>query len=121
MDAQPKKTARRVIVFIDSSNLYQDFRRAFCSKPLRPTDGQFDPIKLAQLFASRAPEYEEWTIAEVRLYAGRAAAIKEPRTAAAADKQIAAWRAAGVIVRDRPLSYVGWPALPPHQKAWTLS
>lgn len=116
MDAQPKKTPRRVIVFIDSANLYQDLRRAFCSQPLRPTDGQFAPMKLAQLLATRGPDYEDWALAEVRLYAGRASAIKEPRTAAAADKQIAAWHAAGVIVRDRPLSYVGWPKLPPHQK-----
>lgn len=116
-DQQSERTEKRIIVFIDVGNVYQDLRRAFCVPPLRPTDGQFDPRKLAALLVTRGPEYEQWTLFETRTYLGKAAAARDPRTAAANDRQIAAWQAKGIVVRPRPLRYpADWPASPPQQK-----
>lgn len=118
MDAiETTKTPKRLAVFIDASNLYRDFRRAFCQDPMLPTDGQFDPLKLGQLLATRAPLYEDWTLLSTRVYMGQASAARDSRMAAANDKQIATWRAMGVAVRPRLLRYPpSWPAVPAQQK-----
>lgn len=61
----------RVVVFIDYMNVYEDFRRAFCTGTLLPTHGQFDPVTLARLVASKGPDHEEWRLSGVRVYSGR--------------------------------------------------
>jgi len=71
---------------------------------------------LAQRLVARGPDFEDWTLAEVRAYVGSPVAEHQPAAAAAHDRQMAAWRAWGVVPRARPLSYLGWPALKPHQK-----
>ncbi len=107
----------RVIVFIDGQNVHQDFRRAFLSKEASSRLGAFDPLKLAQLLVSRAPDFEEWELTATRIYVGSPVPSREPENAAAHDRQVQAWRALGVIVRPRPLQYPPeWPILRPRQK-----
>jgi hypothetical protein len=45
----------RVVVFIDYMNAFNDARAALCSWPYGPADGQFDPMRLGRLLASRQP------------------------------------------------------------------
>ncbi len=110
------KPSRRVVVFIDAQNLYEGLRARFCASPLHYTDGQFDPMALAELLVSRGPSSESWTLAEVRAYVGRPSAVLQPKTAAAHARQTRAWQAAGVTVRARDLQYIDWPTRPPRQK-----
>ena len=63
-------------VFIDVSNVYNDFRRAFCAQPMRATDGQFHPRQLAELIVSRGPSYEEWALEETRVIEGERGAYR---------------------------------------------
>jgi hypothetical protein len=94
-----------------------DFRRAFLPEPWRARDGQFDPVKFSKLVTSRGPSYEEWVLDETRIYAGRAVATRDRRTAAANDRQFAAWEAEGATVRSQPLRYPpDWPKTPAVQK-----
>jgi uncharacterized LabA/DUF88 family protein len=108
------KPRARVIVFIDYQNVYEDFRRAFCSGALQPTDGQFDPLELARVLVARGPEFEAWELHEVRVYLGRPAPDRDGRSAAAHDRQTQVWRDDGVVVRARALQYL--PAQRPRQK-----
>lgn len=98
--------ARRVIVFVDYQNVYEDFRRAFCSGTLLPTHGQFHPTALAQTLVARGPDNERWTLVETRVYLGRPSPDRDPRGAGAHDRQTQIWRDEGVIVRPRPLQYL---------------
>jgi hypothetical protein len=111
--AEPKPE-RRVVVFIDYQNVYEDFRRAFVTGTLLPTHGQFHPIRLGQLLADRGPDFEAWRLSGVRVYTGHPAPNRNPRGAGAADRQIQAWRDAGAVVRHRPLQYL--PGQPARQK-----
>lgn len=102
----------RVVVFIDYMNVFNDARKAFCSWPYSPADGQFNPMKLGRVLASRRPLGTKTTrkLEEVRLYRGRPDSRKEPETHAAHMRQCAAWEAAGVNVIPRPLRYPrDWP------------
>jgi len=96
----------RVIVFVDYMNVYEDFRRAFCSGTLLPTDGQFDPVAFGKLLAERGPNHEEWRLSEVRVYVGQPIHAHNTRAATAHDRQSAVWRNAGVVVLARPLQYL---------------
>ena len=102
------------MVFIDYRNVYEDFRRAFVSGRMQPTDGQFHPVALAQLIVKRGPAFETWRLAEARVYTGHPATNREPKNAGAADRQIQVWRDSGAIVQHRPLQYL--PNQPPRQK-----
>lgn len=107
----------RVVVFIDGQNVYEDFRRAFAPIPPRSTDGQFRPAALAGLLANRGPYFEDWQLAETRIYVGKPVAEHDPRSAAAHDRQVASWEASGVTVRGRPLLYPReWPTQKARQK-----
>jgi uncharacterized LabA/DUF88 family protein len=108
------KPRARVIVFLDYQNVYEDFRRAFCSGTLRSTDGQFDPVRLATILVDRGPDFEEWQLHGVRAYLGRPAPDRDGRGAAAHDRQTQRWRDDGVTVRARSLQYL--PGQPPRQK-----
>ena len=100
----------RVVLFIDYSNAYMGARQSFYSRSDFYTVGQFDPIALGELIASRAPAGFDRTLEEVRIYLGRPVATKEPRGYAANMRQSAAWEAAGVTVVARPLKYPpDWP------------
>ena len=110
--------ACRVVVFIDGQNVHQDLRRAFVAAlpAAGSRAGAFNPMSLSQLLAGRGPEFEEWTLTGVRAYVGSPIAEHQPVAAAAHDRQMAAWRAWGVVPRARPLSYLGWPEQKPRQK-----
>ena len=110
--------ACRVVVFIDGQNVHQDFRRAFVvdSHGVPSTVGAFNPMLLARRLVACGPDFEDWTLAEVRVYVGSSIAEHQSTAAAAHDRQMAAWRSWGVVPRARPLSYLGWPAMKPHQK-----
>jgi hypothetical protein len=94
-----------VVVFVDYMNVYQDFRRAFCTGTLLPTHGQFHPVMLAGLLTGKGPEFEEWHLTGTRVYSGRPTPDRNARAAAAADRQAAAWERAGATVLTRPLQY----------------
>ena len=107
----------RVVVFIDGQNVHQDFRRAFCDPDDASRIGSFDPMAFSRLLAACAPDFEEWALAEARIYVGSPIASRERVAATAHDRQTATWKAAGVTVRARPLLYPeGWPRLPARQK-----
>lgn len=102
----------RVVVFIDYMNVFNDARAAFCAWPFGPADGQFDPLRLGRLLASKRPlgSPGDRILQEVRLYRGRPDSRKEPKTHAAHMRQCAAWEASGVNVIPRPLRYPrNWP------------
>ena len=107
----------RVVVFVDLMNMFEDFRRAFCSEPYGSRDGQFDPMKLATMLVQRGPDFESWSLEQVRVYGGRYNPEREPYAAKAHDRQEATWRASGVVPRFRPLQYpLGWPTQKSRQK-----
>lgn len=107
----------RVIVFIDGQNVHQDLRRAFFDPDTISRLGAFDPAALADLILARGPDFEDWTLKEVRIYVGSPVAEHEPRSAMAHDRQVAAWRAKGITVRPRPLLYPrDWPKQKARQK-----
>jgi hypothetical protein len=110
----PEESAYRVVVFIDYQNVYEDFRRAFCSGQLLPTHGQFNPDALAQKLVDRGPANERWILSETRVYLGRPSPDRDARGAGAHDRQTQLWRDRGVIVRPRPLQYL--PGQRPRQK-----
>jgi uncharacterized LabA/DUF88 family protein len=123
-----KSRTCRVIVFIDASNVYRDLRKAFCEGSPVPDEGgepiqlksqagQFDPARMGRLLASMGPDFETWTLEEVRIYCGRPSPDRERYATQAFDRQEAAWSAQGVVVRPRPLQYPeGWPTQKAHQK-----
>ncbi len=111
------KRTCRVAVFIDGQNVHQDFRRAFCDPHDSSRIGAFDPMALAGLIVRRGPDFEDWTLTEVRTYVGSPNSSRERVAAVAHDRQVAAWRAAGVTVRARPLLYPeDWPRQRARQK-----
>jgi uncharacterized LabA/DUF88 family protein len=115
-----KFTERRVVVFIDAMNLYNDALRAFCPPGTRTgTSGQVNPMKLAHLLCQREPlgESGKRTLEQVRIYRGRPNSTKEPKTYGAHMRQCAAWEKAGAEVIFRPLRYPDdWPKSPPEEK-----
>lgn len=103
---------RRVVVFIDYQNVLNDARRAFCSRPYGPADGQVDPTRLARLVASRIPlgASAERRLQEVRVYRGRPDPRKDPQTYAPHMRQCGAWERSSAVVISRALRYPGdWP------------
>ena len=108
------KPTCRVAVFVDYQNVYEDLRRAFGPTAMLPTDGQFWPDVLAARLVARGPDFEDWLLDETRVYLGRAAPDRNPKGAAAHDRQTQAWRDRGIVVRPRPLQYLA--GQPPRQK-----
>lgn len=106
----------RVVVFIDVQNVHNDFRRAFVDDPDTADShiGAFNPMELAKRLVAMGPDFEEWTLSEVRAYAGSPLAHHQPTATAAHDRQMETWRKWGVIVQPRPLYYP--PGEKPRQK-----
>lgn len=112
-----QKRRCRVVVFIDAQNVQNDFRRAFFDQSAPNGAGWFHPMALGRLLASRSPDFEEWTLSGVRMYAGSPVASRDSYAAAAHDRQVESWRASGVEPRTRPLLYpAGYPSERPRQK-----
>ncbi len=107
----------RVVAFIDGQNVQNDFRRAFLYPQVASHLGAFHPRALAELLVGRGPDFEDWTLGEVRVYVGSPVHSREPEWAAAHDRRMRAWEATGVIPRPRPLLYPeDWPTQRARQK-----
>lgn len=108
-----------VVVFIDAQNVYRDARRAFFDDQGPSVLGQIDATKYGQFLATRVSAHlgRAVTLKQVRVYAGRPDGGREPISAAAMERQVAVWEAAGVVVSQRPLRYPqDWPATKAQQK-----
>lgn len=109
--------SQRLVLFVDAQNLYKGARRAFFGHEDSHVCGQFDPIKLGELIASRPSPKSTTTLQQVRMYTGRPESTKEPRTYAAHMKQCSSWERAGAIVIARALRYPAtWPDDKPREK-----
>lgn len=108
--------AKRTAVFIDYQNVVMDARRAFCSQPYGPADGQIDPIRYGNYLVAQEPLGSEGrrSLTQVRVYRGRPHSEKDRRTHAAHMRQVARWGQQGVEVIARDLRY---PSNWPRQKA----
>jgi uncharacterized LabA/DUF88 family protein len=100
----------RAAVFIDYQNTYSVARAAFHSWDAPYTDGQIDPLKLAELIVHKDVHDHELT--QVRVYRGRPDSLKEPGAYAANLRQCTHWERASeqVHVITRALRYpTAWP------------
>ncbi len=111
--------ADRVKIFVDGQNVYNCARAAFFPhrRDRHFTDGQFDPMVLGRLLASRDSRGFAREVNEVRVYTGRPDSAKDPRSYAAHMKQCARWTADGCTVIHRPLRYpFDYPRAPAQEK-----
>ena len=81
-------TPLRIALFIDAQNAYRRARDRFFPNPQSNVDGQFDPIKLGQLIASRGgPGSMPCSLSDVRIYSGRPDPNRDKRSHAAHMRQ----------------------------------
>jgi uncharacterized LabA/DUF88 family protein len=100
----------RAAIFIDYQNTYGGARSAFHSWDAPYTDGQIDPLKLAELLVRKDVHDHELT--QVRVYRGRPDSFKEPGAYAANLRQCTRWERSSEQVRviTRALRYPSaWP------------
>ncbi|MCH8009447.1 MAG: NYN domain-containing protein [Chloroflexi bacterium] len=99
--------AKRVIVFIDEQNVYKAARRAFFEEHAPIRQGNFFPMKLANLLCSRLPigVKQERVIKEVRVYTAMPSSAVDPRSYVPHSRRCESWKEAGLTVIDRPLKY----------------
>ena len=104
-------TSDRLVLFIDAQNTYRGARESFFSRSGSTGRGQFDPVKLGELIASRGgPEKSARFLTQVRVYSGRPDPEIAPETYTAHMRQCAEWQANGAQVFTRPLRYPpSWP------------
>lgn len=110
---------KRVIVFIDSQNVYRGARDAFFDAQSFHTDGQFKPLAIGQKIVAslNLSHHAPCTLDGVRIYTGRPDPRKQPRPHGAHTRQCAAWTRAGVVVTPRMLRYpFDFPASKPEEK-----
>jgi uncharacterized LabA/DUF88 family protein len=110
---------QRVVVFIDAQNMYRDARRLFFADAGTHVLGQFDPIRLGRLLCQLTPPGVglERELAAVRVYTGRPASSRDPKTYGAHMRQCARWQSDGAVVSARTLRYPSnWPASPAQEK-----
>jgi len=106
---------RRVGVFVDYQNCYGAARETFHDSADPGYIGNIHPHVLAHLLASK--DSGAYELVFVGVYCGIADPRRDPRTAAARQKQIAAWQKSGAVVFARPLRYPsGWPKVPAEEK-----
>lgn len=113
MLGQPTVTDR-LTVFVDWQNVYRAALQAFHPQRSRVTDGQVDPVEVADLLLRRGPGDQDRELAQVRVYTGRPDPNKNAKTFNAHMRQCAAWERAGATVVTRPLQYL--PGQPPREK-----
>ena len=104
----------RVAVFIDAQNVYRGARDCFAMRQGPPRDGQFSPMRFANLLCDSRNSYQPAStvraLEQVRIYTGRPHSLKDSQTYAAHMRQCAAWERAGAVVIHRALRYPGnWP------------
>ncbi len=98
--------ADRVPVFIDGQNTLKCAREAFFPGQTRHyTDGQFDPMEVAQLLLGRTPAGFTRELEQVRVYIGRPDGALDPKTYAPHMRQCAGWERDGARVIWKPLRY----------------
>jgi len=100
--------SQRTILFIDDKNIYNGARRAFFDPETDHfTRGGYDPVKLGGLVVERAAAAGfHRHVEEIRIYTGRPDPTRQPKVAAAHDRQARAWMQAGATVVSRPLRYI---------------
>ncbi len=95
---------RRVAVFIDYQNCYRIARELFHDHEIDPAHfGNLKPMQLANLLAGKGPG--AYSLVHVGVYCGIADPRRDPKTHGARQRQIEAWKSAGVTVFARPLRY----------------
>ena len=92
--------------------------RSFFPNPQSGIDGQFDPVKLGQLIASRGgPGGTTCSLSDVRIYSGRPDPNKDQRTHAAHMRQSNRRATNGATVITHGLRYPqNWPIDPAQEK-----
>lgn len=97
---------QRVILFIDHQNVYKCARETFFDKYTSHfTAGQFDPVAMAELLCTRAPDGFTRRVEQVRVYTGQPDGTKDSKGYGASRKQYQFWRDCGAEVIARPLRY----------------
>ena len=111
-------TTLRLALFIDGQNAYRRARAVFFPNTQSGMDGQFRPMDLGRLIASKGgPNGIPCALSEVRIYSGEPDSNRDPRTYAAHDKQTKRWESDGATVITRSLRYPrGWPTVPAQEK-----
>lgn len=110
--------AKRVVVFIDEANVFEDAKRAFGAGDPQIT-GRIKPMRYGMLLTGREPlgTAGDRQLAQVRVYAGQPSNKHDPSSYAAHRRQVATWEKAGATVIARPLRYPReYPLLRPEQK-----
>jgi uncharacterized LabA/DUF88 family protein len=105
--------AGKVVVFLDYQNVYMGAREAFHSFGSPSRDGQIDPLKLAELIASKGPFERE--LAGVRVYRGQPDSQKDPRGYAANHRQCRYWH--GLHKTTAITRTLQYPRIWPKEKA----
>lgn len=111
-------TALRLALFIDAQNAYRRAKAALFPNSQDRTDGQFSPIDLGHLIASKGgPGGAPCSLSDVRIYSGRPDGSRERRSYIAHRRQTGRWMSAGATVITRPLRYPpAWPNEPAEEK-----
>ena len=111
-------TSLRLSLFIDAQNTYRGARDRFFPGAQSVVDGQFNPMELGRIIASRGgPRGMPCALSEVRIYSGRPDVAKAPGTYAAHMNQCNRWVADGAVVIPRALRYPrSWPNEPAQEK-----
>lgn len=109
----------RVVTFVDYQNSHFGALRAFWSRSTSPALGHINPRALGELLVARRTAYGlPCQLAEVRVYRGSPEPRRQPKAAAANDRQAEAWTWLGKTrVIRRPLRYPRkWPVEPAQEK-----
>lgn len=111
-------TPLRLALFIDAQNTYRRARDRFFPNTQSGVDGQFDPVKLGQLIASRARHGgTSCSLSEVRIYSGQPDYYRDRRSYDAHMRQVNRWMANGAHVITHGLRYPpNWPSEPAQEK-----
>ena len=111
-------TPLRLALFIDGQNAYRRARALFFPNHQSGRDGQFRPMDLGHLIASRGgPSGVPCALSDVRIYSGEPDARRDPRTYTAHRRQAHRWASDGAAVITRSLRCPrGWPTVPAQEK-----
>jgi uncharacterized LabA/DUF88 family protein len=98
---------RRICLFVDYQNAYMQARRCFGSAVAPSQAGQFVPVALGELLATRRRSAAlDGVLHQVRLYRGLPDASRDSQAHAAVGRQTLSWTSdPRVVVVTRPLRY----------------
>ncbi|MCX6364566.1 MAG: NYN domain-containing protein [Actinobacteria bacterium] len=113
-----KRNVARVVVFLDSQNVYMGAREEYAFRGAPSRLGQTDPLALARLIVAKR-RYPS-RLSGVRVYRGLPDSQRQPEANAANLRQTEVHEERGdglVAVFTRPLRYPrGWPSVPAEEK-----